>query len=190
MPVLTEIYVYPIKSCAGIALERATLLETGLEYDRNWMVCEADGAMLTQRTYPRMALIRTALEADDLVIDAPGMPTLRTPLRAEALVDPQPLCTTVWRDTFDALDTGEDTARWFSEFLQMPVRLARFAPATRRVVDESWTAPLTRKISSARCGSAKRSCVWSSCARDARCRRSIKRPARRIQRFRTSRSTR
>ncbi|WP_236598004.1 MOSC N-terminal beta barrel domain-containing protein, partial [Burkholderia sp. E168m23] len=30
MPAITELFVYPIKSCAGIALTRAQLLETGL----------------------------------------------------------------------------------------------------------------------------------------------------------------
>ncbi|SAK51246.1 MOSC domain-containing protein [Caballeronia hypogeia] len=141
MPVLNEIFVYPIKSCAGISLRRATLLETGLEYDRHWMITDPAGGMFTQRAHPRMALIRTAFDGDDLVIDAPGMPTLRTPLRAEALVDAKPVRATVWRDTVDALDTGEQSAQWFSEFLGMPARLARFAPAFRRTVDEEWTAP-------------------------------------------------
>jgi len=35
MPVLNELFVYPVKSCAGISLRRATLLDTGLEYDRH-----------------------------------------------------------------------------------------------------------------------------------------------------------
>ncbi|CCD35821.1 probable iron-sulfur binding protein YPO1417 [Candidatus Paraburkholderia kirkii UZHbot1] len=142
MPVLNEIFVYPIKFCAGISLQRATFFETGLEYDRHWMVTDPADGMFTQRAYPRMALIRTAFDGDDLVIDVPGMPTLRTPLRAESLVDAKPMRATVWRDTVDALDTGEQTARWFGEFLGMPACLARFSPQTRRTVDQKWTAPL------------------------------------------------
>ncbi|HTN65028.1 MAG TPA: MOSC N-terminal beta barrel domain-containing protein, partial [Burkholderiaceae bacterium] len=42
MPTLTELTLYPIKSCAGIALSEATLTEAGLMseqiYDREWMV--------------------------------------------------------------------------------------------------------------------------------------------------------
>ncbi|WP_250471405.1 MOSC N-terminal beta barrel domain-containing protein [Caballeronia sp. GAFFF1] len=143
MHVLNELYVYPVKSCAGIALPRAMLLETGLEYDRHWMVTDASGGMLTQRTYPRMALIRTAFDGGDLVLDAPGMPTLRTPLDPAALSNAEPVRATVWRDTVDALDTGPQTAHWFSELLGMPARLARFAPQARRNVDQKWTAPLT-----------------------------------------------
>ncbi|SAK64562.1 MOSC domain-containing protein [Caballeronia temeraria] len=141
MPVLNELFVYPIKSCAGISLRRAMLFETGLEYDRHWMVTDPAGGMFTQRSHARMALIRTAFDAGDLVIDAPGMPTLRTPLRAESLVDAKPMRATVWRDTVDALDTGEHTAQWFSAFLGAPARLARFAPSSRRDVSDEWTAP-------------------------------------------------
>jgi uncharacterized protein len=142
MPVLKEIFVYPIKSCAGIALTRATLLETGIEYDRHWMITDASGRMITQRTHARLALIRTAFDGDDLVIDAPGMPSLRTPLRAESLTEAPPLRATVWADTVAALDTGAHTAQWLSAFLGMPVRLARFAPEVRRIVKQKWTAPL------------------------------------------------
>ncbi|WP_321801712.1 MOSC domain-containing protein [Caballeronia sp. J97] len=141
MPVLNELFVYPIKSCAGISLRRATLFETGLEYDRHWMVTDPAGGMFTQRAHSRMALIETAFDGDELVIDAPGMPTLRTPLRAEALADAKPIRATVWRDTVDALDTGEHTAQWFSAFLGIAARLARFAPTARRDVTDEWTAP-------------------------------------------------
>jgi uncharacterized protein YcbX len=105
------------------------------------MVTDPAGAMFTQRSHPRMALIKTAFDGDDLVIDAPGMPGLRTPLDAEALIDVRPIRATVWRDSVDALDTGEHTAQWFSEFLGFPARLVRFSPSSRRDVSDEWTAP-------------------------------------------------
>ena len=149
MPVLNELFVYPVKSCAGISLRRATLLDTGLEYDRHWMVTDPAGAMFTQRSHPRMALIKTAFDGDDLVIDAPGMPTLRTPLCAEALTDARAIRATVWRDTVDALDTGEDAARWFSEFMDTPARAA-----TSRMVARTplWVRLVTPWIEARFCG--------------------------------------
>ncbi|MDR5736524.1 MULTISPECIES: MOSC N-terminal beta barrel domain-containing protein [unclassified Caballeronia] len=143
MPVINELFVYPIKSCAGIAVQRATLLETGLEYDRNWMVTDASGGMITQRTHPRMALITTAIDGEYLRIGAPGMPTLRTPLDARALSGADRMKATVWRDTVEALDTGRESSQWFGDFLGVPAKLARFAPEARRAVDEKWTAPLS-----------------------------------------------
>ncbi|WP_009914614.1 MOSC domain-containing protein, partial [Burkholderia humptydooensis] len=55
----------------------------------------------------------------------------------------EPLAATIWRDTVSALDTGAHAARWFSDFLGAPARLARFAPDARRVVGAKWTGAFT-----------------------------------------------
>ena len=52
MPVVTDLFVYPVKSCAGIRVESADLWETGLYLDRLWMVVTEDGRFLSQRTVP------------------------------------------------------------------------------------------------------------------------------------------
>jgi uncharacterized protein len=139
MPAIRALFTYPIKSCGGIALPRAQLLATGLEYDRNWMVTDAHGKMITQRTHARLARVKTAFDADQLVIRAPDMPELRTPLSAAALAEAEPLAATVWRDTVGALDCGAAASAWFSEYLGEAARLARFAPAARRAVNAKWT---------------------------------------------------
>ena len=38
---VVDLTVYPVKSCAGIAVAKAALTETGLRFDRSWMVVEA-----------------------------------------------------------------------------------------------------------------------------------------------------
>jgi uncharacterized protein YcbX len=139
MATISELFVYPIKSCAGIALHEARLFATGLEYDRCWMVTDPAGAMLTQRAYPRMALIQVEIGAEDLVIRAPGMSELRTPLDSARLEAPSAVQTQVWRDAAYGLDTGAASAAWFSTFLGMPARLLRFDPKRERIVDPDYT---------------------------------------------------
>ncbi|WP_345814107.1 MOSC N-terminal beta barrel domain-containing protein [Paraburkholderia sp. PREW-6R] len=139
MPIISELFVYPVKSCAGIALDAAHLLATGFEYDRSWMVTDPGGAMLTQRAYPRMALVGVELGEHDLVLRAPGMSELRTPLDAARLHAPHKVETTVWRDAAYGLDTGEASAAWFSTFLGVPARLLRFDPERERIVDPDYT---------------------------------------------------
>ncbi|NIF77226.1 MOSC domain-containing protein [Paraburkholderia sp. Cy-641] len=140
MPTIRELFVYPIKSCAGIALDAARLFATGLEYDRGWMVTDPHGAMLTQRAYPRMALIRVEIGAQELIIRTPGMSELRTPLDAARLGAAPKVETVVWRDAVYGLDTGAQTAAWFTAFLGQPARLLRFDPARERSVDGDYTA--------------------------------------------------
>ena len=75
MAIVTGLFIYPVKSCGGIKLSEAHLLETGLAHDRQWMLVDADGRFVTQRTHPAMALIQTTLEGDVLRLRAPGMGT-------------------------------------------------------------------------------------------------------------------
>lgn len=77
---IAELWVYPIKSCAGVRVPRATLLDTGLEWDRSWMVVDAQGNFVSQRELPRMALIQPSFRMGQLVLRAPGMLALHLQL--------------------------------------------------------------------------------------------------------------
>src|SRR5215207_579241 len=77
---LTGLHVYPIKSAGGIAVPSWPVDEFGLRYDRRWMVVDQSGEAVTQREYPRLALVRTAIEGDRLRVSAPGCAPLDLPL--------------------------------------------------------------------------------------------------------------
>ena len=132
---IARLFVYPVKSCAGIEVQQALLTETGLDLDRAWMVVDAQGMFLTQRSLPRMALIRPQLKSDEMVLRAPGMLALHVAIDA---VD-APATVTVWRDTVPAWDMGPVAAQWFSDFLGQPCRLVRFDPEHRRLSSLEWT---------------------------------------------------
>lgn len=144
MPTLSALYLYPIKSCAGIALREATLTGAGLMsehiYDREWMVVDAHGEFLTQREYPQMALIRPRIKADTLEVRAPGMLRLELPLALpEPERHPATMQVRVWNDTVLAYDCDDTTAAWFSNALGTPCRLARFHAEAKRHADPRWT---------------------------------------------------
>ncbi|MGE0348248.1 MOSC domain-containing protein [Hydrogenophaga sp.] len=139
---IAQLCVYPVKSCAGIALTEAELTDTGLLYDRAWMVVDAEGEFVTQRELPRMALIQPAFRMGQLVLRAPGMLALHLALDAAE----GPLKVRVWDDEVMACDMGDIAAQWFSDFLgpDAPanlkhLRLARFDPEVRRVSSVKWT---------------------------------------------------
>ena len=143
MAILSEITLYPIKSCAGMALRSATVTRAGLMteqiYDREWMVVDENGQAMTQREHPRMALIVPKLKADTLELRAPGMLRLEIEL---GLPDPElapTLQVQVWDDTVLAYDCDATTAAWFSSFLGVPCRLARFHANAHRAVSTKWT---------------------------------------------------
>lgn len=135
---VAALHVYPVKSCAGIALEEALLVETGLEFDRAWMVVDREGEFLTQREAPRLALVAPRLRHDDMVLRAPGMLALHVALDAVE----QPLRVRVWDDTVAAFDMGDIAAQWFSDFLGKALRLVRFDPEHKRLSSRRWTGAI------------------------------------------------
>ena len=132
---IARLFVYPVKSCAGIEVQQALLTETGLDLDRAWMVVDAQGMFLTQRSLPRMALIRPQLKSDEMVLRAPGMLALHVAIDAVET----PATVTVWHDTVPAWDMGPVAAQWFTDFLGRPCRLVRFDPEHRRLSSLEWT---------------------------------------------------
>ena len=143
MAILSDIILYPIKSCAGIHLQEAVLTHSGLMsehvFDREWMVVDPQGRFLTQREHPRMALIVPSIKATTLELRAPGMLRLEIEL---GLPHPQRapmLEVQVWDDTVRAYDCDEVTATWFSNAIGVPCRLVRFHPDVVRATSTTWT---------------------------------------------------
>jgi uncharacterized protein YcbX len=141
MAKLTHLLIYPIKSCAGIAVRSATVLESGLSAlgvnDREWMLVTEDGRFLTQREHPRMALIRPLPADGQLHVRAPGMDELTLPLAWDETATRRAV--TIWDDTVDAADCGDAAAAWFSAVLGTPCRLVRFHRDAVRPTSTKWT---------------------------------------------------
>ena len=132
---VARLFIHPVKSCAGIEVQQALLTETGLQWDRAWMVVDAQGDFLTQRALPRMALVRPQLAADALLLHAPGQAPLTVPYASTGPV----ALVRVWSDKVWAWDMGDGAAQWFSTFLDQPCRLVRFDPTQRRLSSLEWT---------------------------------------------------
>jgi uncharacterized protein len=132
---LSGLYVYPIKSCAGIPLQSADLSATGLRHDRSWMLVDETGEFMSQRAHPRMALISIRFSAEHLIVSAPGMEELEIPLypQAESSIDVR-----VWGDTNRGELVTEEANRWFTEFLKFPCRLVHKPEDDPRLVDSSF----------------------------------------------------
>ena len=133
-----SLHVYPVKSCAGISLRESLLIETGLEFDRAWMVVDKHGQFVTQRHLPRMALIQPTLKSFEMILRAPGMLALHIALDTVE----KPVRAKVWNDDVAAYDMGDLCAQWFSDFLSAKLRLVRFDPEQRRLSERRWTGDI------------------------------------------------
>lgn len=141
MATLTQLSLYPIKSCGGLSLHEASIansgLMSGLLHDRQWMVVDAAGAYVTQRTCPQMARITPRLAGHMLEVSAPGQASTEISL---TLPDAESARTVqIWGDRVRAYDCGDEVARWFSVALGMPCRLVRAPLNAQRNADSKWT---------------------------------------------------
>ncbi len=131
---LSQLAIYPIKSCAQITLTQAELSPFGLHNDRRWMLVDEQGVMLTQRKHARMCLIHCQTDHQLIRVNAPGMDELAIDTES-TLHDNRSVPARVWEDDCRALDAGEQAAAWFTGFLGTPARLVYFPDDTFRQCD-------------------------------------------------------
>ncbi len=132
--IIAELYRYPLKGGQGEALPQSPVLGTGFPDDRRWVLVDAQGRFLSQREHAAMALIQTQVE-EALSFHFQGQ-TLQLP-RASGREISRPV--TVWSDTVDAWDLGDEAAAFFSRIMQQEVRLCEARPQNERHVDAKYT---------------------------------------------------
>ncbi|MCB1697414.1 MAG: MOSC domain-containing protein [Pseudomonadales bacterium] len=128
---LSGISIYPVKSCAGINLDRVTLDRFGPVGDRRWLVVDERGRFVSQREQAHMARVRAEhvgggirLSLDDSSIQAaiPGS-------------DAPELRVSIWGDSVVALLADTRAGEWLSAELGRPCRLVYMPDTCRRLVD-------------------------------------------------------
>jgi uncharacterized protein len=128
---IAGLFVYPLKSGRAVPCERVRLSPTGFEWDRQWMLINAHGVFLSQRTHPQLARIVPRLDAAELSLSAPGLPLLRIPRVCAGERRP----VRVHQDRCVGLDEGAAAAEWASLVAREPARLVRVPTHTERIAN-------------------------------------------------------
>ncbi len=133
--IIRGLYVYPVKSCAGIALDSTQIGAAGVRWDRQFIVVDAAGQMMTQRTVPRMVLVKPGLqpELEQMVLNAPGVPALTISLAPAQAQEPQ-VPVQVWSGKPLGAPVSDEADEWFTQVLGQPCRLLRLHPESQRRV--------------------------------------------------------
>nr|XP_033794902.1 mitochondrial amidoxime reducing component 2-like [Geotrypetes seraphini] len=127
---VSQLFLYPVKSCRGLALTEALCTERGLRSgglrDRHWMVIKEDGHLVSARQEPRLVLISVRGEGSNLIFSATDMKELYLPLKA-AKTNPIRNCRVFGHDV-QGRDCGNEAANWITTALKSsePYRLVHF----------------------------------------------------------------
>ena len=136
---LSQLWVYPVKSAAGISLKSSEVVLRGLQYDRRWMVVDENGRLVTQRERPELALLRPSFTGEHLRLEADGMPRLELPLDPDG---GEPLTVMMWKEPVSA-QLVEAATQWFSTLLGGAYRLVHMPETTLRRSPDHAPSPVS-----------------------------------------------
>jgi uncharacterized protein len=136
---VASLHIYPVKGARGIDAAAAVLGTEGLAVDgvgdREWMIVDAAGQFISQRSHPRLALVTTGARDGALVLGVPGHGEIAVELDAPRTASHEVV---VWRSTVRGFDEGDAIANALSAFLGAPLRLVRFDPAQQRACNPDY----------------------------------------------------
>ena len=128
MAQITDLFIYPVKSLKGIALNESMTALRGLKYDREWMVTTSDYEFITQREIPLMSMIEVSIDPDTLTLSSKNNTKFQVPL---LLSSTTVIKASVWGDICDAFDEGDDVSLWLTSLLgqykNKSLRLVRYS---------------------------------------------------------------
>lgn len=109
MITVSQLFIYPIKSLAGIPLNISEVVKEGFKYDRVLMISEPDGTFITARQFPELLKLKTAIVNNSIVVST---------LNNESIA--------IQFDEF--IETNEPTEVWGNHFTShiAPIRLNQF----------------------------------------------------------------
>lgn len=126
---IEQLTIYPVKSLRGIQVDDWPMTAEGLLYDRHWMLVMPNGRFVTQRQLPRMALIDTRIDGDDLVLNAANKGEVRLPLQTAENTQQNTFTANIWRDNCEVVEAAKDASAWLNQVLQPPKPLRLVAMA-------------------------------------------------------------
>jgi uncharacterized protein YcbX len=133
---VSALFIYPVKSLGGIAVNSAQVTDRGFQYDRRWLLVDAENRFITQREFPEMALFQTSITSAGLKIrNRKNDSELSIPFQPQTTAE---ISVQIWNDSCQALVVSDDVNAWFAEAFSFSCKLVYMPDKTQRLVDESY----------------------------------------------------
>lgn len=144
---VSELYVYPIKSLAGISVASAEVTEKGFKDDRRYMLVDENNKFLTIRQFPKMTRLQPEIHEDGLRIIAldESMEDLFIPRENPSNSKKKVV---IWNAQVEAISVSAEADEWFSEVLGDTIKLVFMPEDSMRPVDtDSGMKPVGKFVS-------------------------------------------
>lgn len=132
---VASLHIYPVKAMRAVDVDRAQIEARGLEKDRRWVVVDASGKFLTQRSHPALATINARPTEDGLILWKDGAGEIAAPFPRRGARK----TVTVWASQVDSALADAGVGKWLSNVIGETVELAYFDGESDRVKISVWT---------------------------------------------------
>lgn len=133
---LSEIFIYPIKSLGGISLQKSFVTPRGLQYDRRMMLIDEGGMFITQRDYPQLALLKLSFKKNGFkVLNTQNNSHIIIPFESDS---EENISVTIWDDVCTAVKLGNDFDNWFSDAIGKKCSLVYMPDDEKRIVEKKY----------------------------------------------------
>jgi uncharacterized protein YcbX len=136
--IVSELYTYPVKGCAGIPLQTSEVTSRGLSLDRRWMVVDDTGVFISQRSLPQLGLLQPLIREGEILLqhERKGYHTLAIPIEDQEEADKMEVV--VWQDRVPAQRVSDQADEWISKILGVSAHLVRMPESSQRMVDPEY----------------------------------------------------
>ena len=132
---LKKILIFPVKSLGWIEPNQWEVQKRGFKFDRRWMLADEQGNFISQRRFPKLALLKTKFENQKLIVKnslSGESLAVRLETKAGEIIEVK-----IFEDLTRGVRVSEEASEWFSEFLNSKVEFV-FMP-------ENFTRPVNPK---------------------------------------------
>ena len=134
--ILSEIYIYPVKSLSGISVDSAIVEERGLKYDRRYLLVDDNGVFMTQRDFPQLAFLRLSFSEN-------GFKVLNTQNDSHTFIpfesnSKENISVTIWDDVCNAVRVTKELDDWFSNAINKKCSLVYMPDDEKRIVEKKF----------------------------------------------------
>lgn len=143
---VSRLFIYPIKSLGGIEVTSSLVTDRGFEYDRRWMLVDANNRFLSQRELAQIALLKVTMATNGLLVThAISQHQIHIPFEPQSSQFGE---FTIWDDTCMGQYVSAAADAWFSTMLNCECRLVYMPDESERLVDPEAKYVSGRKLTS------------------------------------------
>lgn len=145
---IQQLFIYPIKSLAGISLEKMAFDALGAQYDRRYMLVNNKGDFITQRQFPKLCLIDVKSTEGGWLVTLPDQPAIEDAKNHQGQTQmflpyegsTEVKCVvSIWSECVDAFDQGKEWANFFTQYLGYGVNLVYLPADATREIDRTYS---------------------------------------------------